>query len=203
MSNWKSERSSGYAGWRCQTCGTWRYDNAPLVCDCKELPTTHLGDITNSTLNRICAVLTSVGIKEYKDGLKSGLTPLQSFHKLNQNCKAREVESKERERQTWIDSGCLDHALLSPREYVEILGACAARRWQTYRKDEIKQILFNWRSKTLKEAAAKFVEKEWKEWPLGDKYDNVFKGNHIQSIEKAIEYGFPYNEESAKYYEIH
>jgi hypothetical protein len=31
---WVFERSSGYAGYRCQICATWVYANQPLKCDC-------------------------------------------------------------------------------------------------------------------------------------------------------------------------
>lgn len=33
-SNWKFERSSGYAGWRCTKCGHWIYMDDPKECDC-------------------------------------------------------------------------------------------------------------------------------------------------------------------------
>jgi len=33
--DWKFERSSGYAGYRCQKCKTWEYDNNNLLrCEC-------------------------------------------------------------------------------------------------------------------------------------------------------------------------
>ncbi len=31
---WEFERSSGFAGYRCHICGTWRYEDAELRCDC-------------------------------------------------------------------------------------------------------------------------------------------------------------------------
>lgn len=31
---WIIERSSGYLGYRCLKCGTWKYDNERLRCDC-------------------------------------------------------------------------------------------------------------------------------------------------------------------------
>jgi len=32
--DWRFERSSGYAGYRCQKCGTWVYENIARKCDC-------------------------------------------------------------------------------------------------------------------------------------------------------------------------
>jgi hypothetical protein len=32
--DWVFERSSGFAGYRCQRCATWLYDNQKLVCKC-------------------------------------------------------------------------------------------------------------------------------------------------------------------------
>lgn len=32
------ERSSGYAGYRCITCGTWLYENEVKFCDCDRPP---------------------------------------------------------------------------------------------------------------------------------------------------------------------
>lgn len=32
--NWVFERSSGYAGWRCNKCATWIYFNDPFDCKC-------------------------------------------------------------------------------------------------------------------------------------------------------------------------
>jgi hypothetical protein len=34
---WISERSSGYAGFRCTLCGTWRYASEFLKCDCDKI----------------------------------------------------------------------------------------------------------------------------------------------------------------------
>lgn len=31
---WRSEVSSGYAGFRCNECATWKYASEFLVCDC-------------------------------------------------------------------------------------------------------------------------------------------------------------------------
>jgi hypothetical protein len=31
---WRFERSSGYAGYRCQKCNTWIYCGAEAICDC-------------------------------------------------------------------------------------------------------------------------------------------------------------------------
>ncbi len=31
---WEFERSSGYAGYRCQVCYTWVYNNQEKRCDC-------------------------------------------------------------------------------------------------------------------------------------------------------------------------
>lgn len=31
---WNFERSSGYAGYRCGSCGKWCYANQPLECEC-------------------------------------------------------------------------------------------------------------------------------------------------------------------------
>lgn len=33
--HWVFERSSGYAGWRCNACGHWVYEDKPKVCNCK------------------------------------------------------------------------------------------------------------------------------------------------------------------------
>lgn len=41
MSNWVFERSSGYAGFRCQKCAVWVYEDQEKKCDCtimNELP---------------------------------------------------------------------------------------------------------------------------------------------------------------------
>lgn len=35
MNNWKFERSSGYAGYRCQKCSTWLYEDNLLICSCE------------------------------------------------------------------------------------------------------------------------------------------------------------------------
>ena len=34
--NWVEERSSGYLGYRCTKCGTWRHTYDPLRCVCDE-----------------------------------------------------------------------------------------------------------------------------------------------------------------------
>ena len=34
VGNWKFERSSGYAGWRCNTCLVWVYQGNSKTCDC-------------------------------------------------------------------------------------------------------------------------------------------------------------------------
>ena len=31
---WKFERSSGYAGYRCQVCYVWIYNNQEKICNC-------------------------------------------------------------------------------------------------------------------------------------------------------------------------
>ena len=31
---WEFERSSGYAGYRCQNCYTWKYEHQEKKCDC-------------------------------------------------------------------------------------------------------------------------------------------------------------------------
>lgn len=36
-SNWIFERSSGYAGFRCHTCATWVYAEAPRECKCNDV----------------------------------------------------------------------------------------------------------------------------------------------------------------------
>ena len=33
-SNWVSARSSGFDGFRCNKCATWRYANQSLICAC-------------------------------------------------------------------------------------------------------------------------------------------------------------------------
>lgn len=33
---WVPERSSGYAGFRCTECATWKYASEFLVCDCDQ-----------------------------------------------------------------------------------------------------------------------------------------------------------------------
>lgn len=35
-SNWTFERSSGYAGWRCQSCMKWVYLNSETICGCDD-----------------------------------------------------------------------------------------------------------------------------------------------------------------------
>lgn len=37
-SRWKLERSSGYAGFRCNECATWLYASDYLICKCDEIP---------------------------------------------------------------------------------------------------------------------------------------------------------------------
>lgn len=34
VGSWQFERSSGFAGYRCQDCATWVHANKPQVCDC-------------------------------------------------------------------------------------------------------------------------------------------------------------------------
>lgn len=34
---WQFERSSGFAGFRCQVCAEWVYMGLPLMCDCDKL----------------------------------------------------------------------------------------------------------------------------------------------------------------------
>ncbi len=34
--SWVFERSSGYAGYRCQKCATWIYDSANKTCKCDD-----------------------------------------------------------------------------------------------------------------------------------------------------------------------
>lgn len=34
VGRWMFERSSGFAGWRCEVCATWIYNYKPLICSC-------------------------------------------------------------------------------------------------------------------------------------------------------------------------
>jgi hypothetical protein len=34
---WVTERSSGYLGFRCTLCATWRYPSETLNCDCEKI----------------------------------------------------------------------------------------------------------------------------------------------------------------------
>lgn len=35
-SNWIFERQSGFAGYRCLTCGTWVYNHQEQICECNK-----------------------------------------------------------------------------------------------------------------------------------------------------------------------
>jgi len=50
VSRWVFERSSGYAGWRCQECSTWVYDSTPRKCNCTAINATATAIPTGTTM---------------------------------------------------------------------------------------------------------------------------------------------------------
>jgi hypothetical protein len=77
---WKFERSSGYAGYRCQKCNTWIYCGAEAICDCNNsLP---IEDTTILSPNEV--------IKLYRKAYREGyLTPSMFLEKLNELVKEK------------------------------------------------------------------------------------------------------------------
>ncbi len=67
--NWKFERSSGYAGWRCTKCGIWIYQDTPFNCCCGKAcafcgtPSESMGTAQiNSELYPICEYCSCITI---------------------------------------------------------------------------------------------------------------------------------------------
>lgn len=151
--------------------------------------------ITESSLLRLRRALTSVGMEHYESLIKKGLTPRQAIRQMQGEEKEKNKLRAERNKQIFIEYG-LPIAKMSVDEYILSVAESARKRW-----DGQKQIIKNWKAKTLGGAVLNylnFLKENYK-----DKNNPMIDGvrySHIKMISEAIFRGLDYDKDAAEFY---